>query len=79
VDVALLFVPLAGEPRRVVEVEAPVVIGTCTILAGCREYLRSFVSVGCSQVEISYNIDIEWVEGTTEIGLADVGTGRTAS
>ena len=62
VDVVLLYVPLAGEARIVVELEAPVVIGTCTMLAGSREYVWDFVYVGCSQVEISYIIDIEWVE-----------------
>ena len=61
-DVVLLFVPLAGEARIVVELESPVVIGTCTMLTGGREYVRNFVYVGCSQVEISYIIDIEWVE-----------------
>lgn len=62
VDVVMLFVPLAGEPRIVVELDAPVVIGTCTMLADGREYMREFVYVGCSQVDVSYIIDIEWVE-----------------
>jgi hypothetical protein len=80
-DAVLLFVPLAGEARMVVELEAPIVIGTCTMFAGGREYVGDFVCVGCSQVEISYIIDIEWVEMEDGggIGLAGAGIGRTPS
>jgi hypothetical protein len=41
VDAVLLFVPLAGE-ARMVELEAPVVNGTCTILADGRECMKGF-------------------------------------
>jgi hypothetical protein len=61
-DAVLLFVPLAGEALIVVELESPAVIGTCTMLTVGREYVRNFVEVGCSQAEISYIIDIEWIE-----------------
>ena len=37
VDVALLFVPLAGEARIVVELDVAAVIGTCTMLTAGRE------------------------------------------
>ena len=75
IDVVLLFVPLAGE-ALIVELDAPVVIGTCTMLADGREYVRDFVCVGCLQVEMSYIIDIEWVE-MEDRGPADVGIGRS--
>ena len=42
VELLLLFVPLAGEPRMVVELEAPVIVGTCTMLANGRGVPEGF-------------------------------------
>lgn len=48
----LLFVPLAGEPRMV-ELDAVVAVGTCTMMAADGENSRRAVYEGYSQVEDS--------------------------